>query len=553
LDTLRRFNQKMHTRLLFAALALAGTLFAQAKPEDSITPEALRSHVRFLSDDLLEGRGTGTRGHEIAARYSAAQLESMGLKPGGDNGTFFQAVHLRQAIFNSEQSTFSLTTNGNEEKMVLEQDWFSAGDYLRTDTSAEGAVVFVGFGLTAPELKHDDYAGVDVKGKIVAYFPGAPASWESSLHAYYSSTYLKAQTAAEHGAIGVIGMWSPSLEKAFAWQRAVRNYKLPLFKIVDKNGRPNDSYEQIRAGVAIPLPRAKQLLATANKDADQLYKEADEGKVQSFELPVTAKIHLLTQHKDSTSPNVVAVLPGSDPKLKNEYIVYSAHLDHLGISATDKGDNINNGAYDNASGSACLIEIARAFSRMKVGPKRSLIFLNVTGEEKGLLGAYYYSLNPTVAKDRIVANINMDELASLFPLKDVVGLGIEHSSLQNDFKIEATKMGFEISPDPFPDENDFIRSDQFPFVRAGIPAVYVGPGMKSTDPKVDGKAIYMDWLQNIYHTPKDEITLPFDWASNVRLAKLDFLIGLRVANALQRPTWNKGDFFQQKFGGPVGK
>src|SRR3954468_64728 len=544
----------MRIRLFFAAVALAATAFAQAaKPEDSITAEGLKAHVRFLSDDLLEGRGTGTRGHEIAAHYSAAQFESMGLKPGGDDGTFFQAVHLRQAIFNSEQSTFSLTTNGNEEKLALEQDWFSAGDYLRTDTSAEGPVVFVGFGLTAPELKHDDYSGVDVKGKIVAYFPGAPARWGSSRDADSSSTYLKAKTAAEHGAIGVIGMWSPALEKAFSWQRAVRNYKLPLFKIVDKNGRPNDSYEQIRAAVAVPLPRAKQLLATASKDAEQLYKEADEGKVQSFELPVTAKIHLLTQHKDSTSPNVVAVLPGSDPKLKNEYIVYSAHLDHLGISATDKGDNINNGAYDNASGSACLIEIARAFSRMKVGPKRSLIFLNVTGEEKGLLGAYYYSLNPTVAKDSIVANINMDELASLFPLKDVVGLGIEHSSLQNDFKLEATKMGFEISPDPFPDENDFIRSDQFPFVRAGIPAVYVGPGMKSTDPKVDGKAIYMNWLKHIYHTPHDEISLPFDWDSNARLAKLDFLIGLRVANAQQHPTWNKGDFFQQKFGGPVGK
>src|SRR3954471_19286225 len=544
----------MRIRLFFAAVALAASAFAQApKPEDSITAAGLKAHVRFLSDDLLEGRGTGTRGHEIAARYSAAQFESMGLKPGGDDGTFFQAVHLRQAIFNSEQSTFFLTTNGNEEKMALDQDWFSAGDYLRADTSAEGPVVFVAFGLTAPELKHDDYAGVDVKGKIVAYFPGAPASWESSLHAYYSSTYLKSQTAAEHGAIGVIGMWSPSLEKAFAWQRAVRNYKLPLFKIVDKNGRPNDSYEQIRAAVAVPLPRAMQLLATASKDAEQLYKDADEGKVQSFELPVTAKIHLLTQHKDSTTPNVVAVLPGSDPKLKDEYLVYSAHLDHLGISAPDKGDSINNGAYDNASGSACLIEIARAFSRMKQRPKRSLIFLNVTGEEKGLLGAYYYSLNPTVPKESIVADINMDELASLFPLKDVIGLGVEHSSLQNDFKAVAQQLGFEISPDPFPDENDFIRSDQFPLRRPGNPALYAGPGMKSTDPKVDGKAIYMNWLENIYHTPHDEITLPFDWDSNTRLAKLDFLIGLRVANAPQRPTWNKGDFFQQKFGGPVGK
>src|SRR4051794_5063478 len=266
----------MRIRLFFAAVALASTAFAQApKPEDSITAAGLKAHVRFLSDDLLEGRGTGTRGHEIASRYSAAQFESMGLKPGGDDGTFFQAVHLRQAIFNSEQSTFSLTTNGNEESLAIDKDWISGGDYLRTDTSAEGQVVFVGFGLTAPELKHDDYAGVDVKGKIVAYFPGAPASWESSLHAYYSSTYLKAKTAADHGAVGVIGMWSLPLEKAFSWDRAVRNYKFPGFKIVDRDGSPHDSYEQIRGGVAIPLPRVKQLLATANKDAEQLYKEAD--------------------------------------------------------------------------------------------------------------------------------------------------------------------------------------------------------------------------------------------------------------------------------------
>jgi hypothetical protein len=543
----------MHSRLLLAFLALAGIAFSQAKPEDSITPEALRSHVRFLSDDLLEGRGTGTRGHEIAAHYSASELEGMGLKPGGDDGTFFQAVHLRQLIFDPQQSGFSLSTNGHEEQLPVEKEWYSAGDSLRTDTSAEGQIVFVGFGITAPELKHDDYAGVDVKGKIVAVFAGSPAAWESSLHAYYASNYLKAKNAADHGAVGLIGLWTPYLEKAYNWERAIRNYKFPVYKIVDEQGRPNDTYEQIRGGVIVPLSRAKTILATANRDLEQSYKDADEGKVQSIELPVTAKIHLVTQHKDSTSPNVVAVLPGSDPKLKDEYLVYSAHLDHLGISAADKGDSINNGAYDNASGSACLLEIARAFARMKQRPKRSLIFLNVTGEEKGLLGAYYYSLNPTVPKENIVANINMDELASLFPLKDVIGLGMEHSSLQNDIKAEALKLGFEISPDPFPDENDFIRSDQFPFVRAGIPAVYVGPGMKSTDPKVDGKAIYMNWLQHIYHTPHDEITLPFDWESNTRLAKLDFLIGLRVANALQRPTWNKGDFFQQKFGGPLAK
>src|SRR5947209_2960408 len=333
----------MRIRLFLAAVALAASAFAQAsKPEDSITPEALRSHVRFLADDLLEGRGTGTRGHEIAAHYSASEFEGMGLKPAGDAGTFFQAVHLRQLIFDPQQSSFSLSTNGQEEQLPIEKEWYSAGDSLRTDTSAEGQVVFVGFGISAPELKHDDYAGVDAKGKIVAYFPGAPASFESSLHAYYSSTYLKSKNAAEHGAVGLVGLWTPYLEKAFSWERAVRNYRFPVYKIVDKEGRPNDTYEQIRGAVIVPMPRAKAILATTDHDLEHLYKEADEGKVQSFELPITAKMHLVTQHKESTSPNVVAVLPGSDPKLKDEYLLYSAHLDHLGISAPDNGDSINN-------------------------------------------------------------------------------------------------------------------------------------------------------------------------------------------------------------------
>jgi peptidase M28-like protein len=542
------------TKTLLAAFALAGALLAQSsKPEDSITPEGLRAHVRFLSDDLLEGRGTATRGHAIATKYVAAQFEGMNLKPAGDDGTYFQTVHLRQAFLQSDKSSFSIVTNGQEQPLQFSKEWYSGGDFLRTDTSAEGQVVFVGFGLTAPEMQHDDYAGVDVKGKIVAYFPGAPAKWESTVQAYYSSTYLKAKTAAEHGAIGLIGMWSPDLEKRFSWERALRNFRFGVYKIVSQDGLPNDTYPEIHGGAVVPLAVARQWMTQANHDLDTVFSDAGQGKLQSFEFPFSAKIHLVTQHKDQTSPNVAAVLPGSDPKLKDEYVVYSAHLDHLGISEPLNGDTINNGAYDNASGSAALIEIARAFSRMPKAPKRSLVFLNVTAEEKGLLGAYYYSLNPTVAKKDIVANINMDELASLFPLADVIGLGADHSTLDEDVKFAARQEGFETSPDPFPSENDFIRSDQFPFVRQGVPAFALEPGMKSSDPKVDGKAIYMDWLEHIYHTQRDEITLPFDWPSNARLARMEFLIGQRVGNAAQRPMWKKGDFFQQKFGGPVEK
>jgi hypothetical protein len=542
------------SRIAFVCLALSLNVVAQAtRPQDSIKPEALRAHVQFLSDDLLEGRGTGTRGHEIAARYVASQFQGMGLKGAGDNGSCFQAVHLRQAIFKPEQSSFSIAMKGKEEAQKLESDWYTEGNYLQKDSSLEGQVIFVGMGITAPELKHDDYANIDVKGKIVAMISGAPAAWESTTRAYYSSGYLKAENAAKHGAIGVMALWSADIDQRFSWAQLLRNVKFPAFNALDKNGRPIDTYEEIKGSVLVSVPKSKELLASANIDLDGVEKEALAGKYVSAELPITAKVHIVTEHREITSPNVIAVVPGSDPKLKDEYVVYSAHLDHIGISEPDKGDSINNGAYDNASGSAVLMEIARAFSKMPKAPKRSVLFINVTGEEKGLLGAYYFSLNPTVPVKNIVADINLDEIAALYPLKDIVAWGAEHSTMNNDVIAASKEVGFEISPDPFPAEAIFIRSDQFPFVRQGIPAVYIGSGMNSSDPKVDGKAIYMNWLQNIYHTPHDEITLPFDWNSNVKLAKLNFIIGNRIANAPSRPTWNKGDVFQQKFGGPVGR
>jgi hypothetical protein len=534
-------------------LALSLTAIAQvAQPQDAIRPEVLRAHMRFLSDDLLEGRSTGTRGHEIAARYVAAQFEGMGLKPAGDGASYFQAVHLRQAIFKSEQSSFSLMVNGNEQPQKLETDWYTEGSYLQQDSSVEGKVVFVGMGITAPEFQHDDYAGMDVRGKIVAVTTGAPAAWETTTRAYYASTYLKSMNAAKHGAIGVIGLWTPDMDQRFSWADLLRNMKFPAFNMVDKEGRPLDTYPEIKCSVVVSVPKSKEILASAKIDLDEAEKNALAGKVVSAELPITAKIHLLTEHHEITSPNVVGMLPGSDAKLKDEYVVYSAHLDHIGISEPDKGDRINNGAYDNASGSAVLMEIARAFSKMPKAPKRSILFLNVTGEEKGLLGAYYFSMNPTVPIKNIVANINLDEIAALYPLKDIIAWGAEHSTINNDVAAAAKEVGFQISPDPYPAEAFFIRSDQFPFVRQGIPAIFIGAGMQSSDPKVDGKAIYMNWMQNIYHTPHDEITLPFDWNSNVKLAKLNFIIGNRIANAPSRPTWKKGDIFQQKFGGPAG-
>ena len=537
--------------LCFVIFAIAA--FAQKKPAApagnlKISPEALRAHVRFLSDDLLEGRGTATRGHEIAAKYVASEFEAMGLKPAGDEGTFFQRVPFRQAIFKPEQSSVVLTVNGSEQTLRNEDDYLSNGDYLRTDTTAQGTVVFVGFGITAPELKHDDYQGVDVKDKIVAIFPGAPAKWESTQRAYYSSTYLKNQAAAQHGAVGVITIRDQATERRAPWPRMIRQTRLPALRTLAQHGQPLDTFPELHGSIILSLAKGRELFKAANKDLDQLYKDAEDDNGKSFELPATAKIHLLTEHKETSSPNVLAVLPGSDPKLKDQYIVLSAHLDHLGIGTPVKGDSIYNGAFDNASGSAALMEIARAFSRLPVAPKRSLIFLNDTGEEKGLQGAYYFAFNPTVPVEKIVANINMDELNSFFPLKDVVGFGAEHTSMKADLDAAAKVVGYQVSADPFPEETIFIRSDQFPFVRRGIPAIFVTPGLTSSDPKIDGPTVYRDWLDHRYHSPQDDMSQPFDWEEAARLADVDFLIAQRVANAPQRPAWNKGDFFGEKFG-----
>src|SRR3954463_11253441 len=268
------------TILVFATLALAqkkpaapaGKTPATKMPAGKISPDALRAHVRFLSDDLLEGRGTATRGHEIAAKYVASEFESMGLKPGGDDGTFFQRVPFRQAIVERTHSSVVITGNDSAQTLRFEDDYVTTGDYLRTDTTAQGAVVFIGFGINAPELNHDDYKGVDVKDKIVAVFPGAPAKWESTQRAYYSSNYLKGQAAAQHGAVGVITVWNPEIARRAPWPRMIRQVRLPALRTLAQQGQPLDTFPELHGSIILSLEKGRELFKSASKDLDQVYK-----------------------------------------------------------------------------------------------------------------------------------------------------------------------------------------------------------------------------------------------------------------------------------------
>jgi hypothetical protein len=537
---------------LVLALALpAGAAQPTSDPSEaameSIRPEAIRAHMNFLADDLLEGRGANSRGYEISARYMATEFESMGLTPAGDAGTYLQSVPLRSVRPDEPNTTMSLIRGGKADTLVFRKNFLSGGDPVRKETSVEAPVVYVGFGVTAPELNYDDYKGIDAKGKIVAMVFEAP-NFESSLKAHYSSFDQKIVNAAAHGAVGLIVVDDPVLEGLYPFKEQVRDLERPALRWLTKEGVPNDYVPQVRAGAILSLEASKQLFAGSGHTPEEVFQAAKEGKPLTFPLPLTAKIHNQAKLEDVSSHNVVAKLEGSDPTLKNEYLVYSAHLDHLGIGAPVKGDTIYNGALDNASGCAILLEVARAFSKMNPRPKRSILFVAVTGEEAGLLGSDYFAHYPTVSKDDIVANVNMDEDQMLWPLLDIIPFGAEHSTLDGVVKRAAERLHFALSPDPMPEQVIFIRSDQYSFVKQGIPAVYPTPGFKSSDPKIDPLAIFKEWEETRYHQQQDDMQQPnLDFTQAVKYAQFAYLCGWLITQDPVRPAWNAHDFFGEHY------
>lgn len=512
-----------------------------------IQPEAIRAHMSFLADDLLEGRGTGSRGYELAAKYVAARFEALGLKPAGNQGTYFQAVPLRK-VTPVEGGSLALIRDGKRIELRAGEDFLLQPQNLLTeDSSVTAPLVFAGYGVTAPELGYDDYAGLDVRGKIVVLLSGAPASFPSDQHAWYSSTLLKRENLAAHGAAGVLGVITPEDEPRFRWDNMKRNANEPGFLWLDETGKPYYSWPSLRGVGLLSRKGAEALFAGAPRSLDQVFAGTKENRPQSFELPVQASLRTVSRHERTESPNVAGVVPGWDPVLRDEYIVLSAHLDHIGIGPEVEGDSIYNGAYDNASGIAALLEVANAFAGLPERPRRSLLFLAVTAEEQGLQGSDYFARHPTLPRGKIVANLNMDMFLMLFPVRDVVAFGAEHSSLGKLVEPAASRLGLTVSPDPFPEEVVFIRSDQLSFVRQGVPALFLASGMKSDDP-AGGGPILMKWRQTTYHKPNDDMRQTIDFASGATFARLNFLLAWEVAQADAAPTWNPGDFFGETFG-----
>lgn len=549
----------MFSVLCFLSLSLTAQNSAERDAMDAaskaIRPEQIRAHIRFLSDTLLQGRAPGTPGYDIAARYVATELEGMGLHP-AVAGKWYQPVPLEKAVTDEAASSFALTVNGQQQPLTGAKDymlstWFAtpAGKDTKAESDVDAPIVFVGFGVTAPDQKYDDYAGVDVHGKIIATIYGAPSSFPSTERAYYSDGVIKAKNAVAHGAVGVISIMLPEDWKRYPWEWLVPQIQMGEMHWLNKEGVPHDFFPQLKGYVLLSEKTAEALLAGAPKTLDQVFAAAKASKPQAFALPATARIHTVANTTVIESPNIVAELKGSDASLRDQYVVYTAHVDHLGICPAVAGDNVCHGALDNASGTASLLEIVRAYASLPKPPRRSVLFVFVTGEEMGLLGSDYFAHYPTVPLKSIVANVNIDGAPGVyFPMKDVVVLGSEHSSMSNEVNSAAKALGYDLSPDPMPEEVLFIRSDQYSFVLQGVPAVDVTDGVKSTDPKVNGLDVVKKWLVTRYHTPLDNMDQPIDFDSAAKGSVMNFLVGYEVAQRNNVPEWNQGDFFGSTFG-----
>jgi Zn-dependent M28 family amino/carboxypeptidase len=510
-----------------------------------LLPDALEKHIRILADDNMEGREAGTRGHRKAAKYMAEQFEELGLQPAGDGDSYLQTIKFRTA--RPVEGSLTISRDGEETSYKYNEDFAVFADFQREKSSVAAPAVFVGYGVSAPELGYDDYAGVDVKGKIaVMLMFGTPASLTDDQRAHFGGRSAKTATAAEHGAVGIVFLRTP--DSRFPFQGAVRFFGRESTTWVAPNGTPSGFYPGLQAKAFLNTDATKALFAGAPQNYEETLEALAGEAPHSFPLATELRIGTTSKHRNFKSPNVAAVLPGSDPQLSKEYVIFSAHLDHTGINTRRKGDQINNGAYDNASGSGAIIEIARAFSSLPKAPRRSLLFLAVTAEEKGLLGSEYYAHHPTVPHENLVSDINLDMFLMLFPLKDVVAFGADYSTIGDAMEQAVQHVGLELSPDPMPEENLFRRSDHYSFVKQGIPSVFLITGFNSTDPEVDGGKIVKDWLSKVYHRPNDDTGQKMHLESGVKVIKANFLAGYIIANQDERPAWKPGNFFGKTYG-----
>jgi Zn-dependent M28 family amino/carboxypeptidase len=510
---------------------------------EAIVPSSLMSHIRFLSDDLLEGRAPGTRGDVLARTYIASQMELIGLKPGAPDGSYFQPVPI---LSMTADPSMKITVSRGEKKLSFDyrSDFVAvAGSQDERVELRDAELVFVAYGIDAPEQNWDDYKGVDLRGKVLLMLnndpsPDDPKEFAGKARLYYGRWTYKFEIAGKKGAAGALVIHTRE-SAGYGWNVVESSWSGEQFEL---EKQPETQAARLNGWTT--LEATKKILELAGKDYDKLVASAQDRSFKPVPLGVKLSTAITTKIRRVMTTNIIGVLPGSDPELKDEAVIYTAHYDHLGVGNPVNGDSIYNGALDNASGVSSMLNIAGAFTYQKEAPRRSILFIGIAAEESGLIGSKYYSERPTVHPGKIAANINIDGINIFGKTRDIIMVGLGKSSVDNVVKDVAGWQGRVVKPDQFPEQGFFYRSDQFNFAKIGVPCMYTDPGVEYIGKPADfGKQMVEEYIQKNYHQPSDEIG-EWDLSGAVEDSRLLYLVGYTIANSTNMPVWNKGDEFE---------
>jgi hypothetical protein len=522
--------------LLVCCIAI--TLGAQQPQTRHFDGKTWWNHVKVLADDNMEGRETGSAGLRRAEAYVVQQLTQSGVEPAGTDG-FYQPVKFVSRQIVEKDSSAALVRNGTVEPLVLGEDaYFST----RVDLSPEevnAPLVFVGYGLRVPEKNYDDLAGLDLKGKVVVMVSGSPEAIPSALASHYQTAGERWKALREVGAVGIIGIPNPA-SMDVPWSRMALNR---AHVSMDLAGAEFQETLGEKLYLTFNPATAEKLFVSSGHTFAEIAELAKGRKpLPRFPLSVSIKARAKVEIEQLESANLVGKLPGTDPQLKNEYVVLSAHIDHIGIGEPVKGDRIYNGAMDNGSGSALLLDMAASLKKHPETLRRSVLFLFVTAEEKGLLGSKYFAAHPTVDPKSIVADINVDMFLPIVPLQVLTVQGLAESDLGDQARAIAQSWGVRVQPDPQPLRNVLVRSDQYSFIRHGVPALVMDIGFDAGSPE---QQIFKDWLTYRYHAPSDDLGQPVDLSAAALYEEIVRQLLISVANDDKRPQWKPDSFFRR--------